>query len=113
MDKGVVELKAGDLNAHEQSAVHRSLVVDGLRDVWDEAEERVTPQWGTYSGYRRRRVGGRRIDHILVDDGVEVLEAGINATRFDGKAPSDHEPVQAVLRHRRTEAGSTAAEGNR
>ena len=30
-------------------------------------------------------VGGRRIDHILVDDGVDVLQAGINATRFEGR----------------------------
>jgi endonuclease/exonuclease/phosphatase family metal-dependent hydrolase len=101
-DPAAAVVITGDFNAGEDSAVHRNFVLgDGLRDVWDAADERITPQWGTYSGYRRLRVGGRRIDHILVDDGVDVLRAGINATRFDGRSPSDHEPVQAVLRHRR------------
>jgi endonuclease/exonuclease/phosphatase family metal-dependent hydrolase len=100
-DPAAAVVVTGDFNADERSAVHRSLTGDGLRDAWDAADDRITPQWGTYSGYRRRRVGGRRIDHILVDEGLEVLRTGINATRFDGRAPSDHEPVQAVLRHRR------------
>lgn len=111
-DPAAAVVITGDFNADERSAVHRNLTDDGLRDVWDEADERITPQWGTYSGYRRRRVGGRRIDHILVDNGVEVLRTGINATRFEGRAPSDHEPVQAVLRHRRPGSGPTAAEGD-
>lgn len=101
-DPAAAVVITGDFNADERSAVHRNLTDDGLRDVWDAAADRITPQWGTYSGYRRRRVGGRRIDHILVDDGLEVLRTGINAARFDGRAPSDHEPVQSVLRHRRT-----------
>jgi endonuclease/exonuclease/phosphatase family metal-dependent hydrolase len=112
-DPAAAVVITGDFNAGEDSAVHRNFVLgDGLRDVWDAADERITPQWGTYSGYRRLRVGGRRIDHILVDDGVDVLRAGINATRFDGRSPSDHEPVQAVLRHRR--AGTAhSTEGER
>ena len=62
------------------------------------AAERLTPQWGTFSGYRRLRRGGARIDYVLVGPGVAVLSTGINAARFDGRAASDHEPVQAVLR---------------
>jgi endonuclease/exonuclease/phosphatase family metal-dependent hydrolase len=89
----------GDLNADAGSMVHRRLTTGGtLRDTWDVAAERVGPQWGTFSNYRRRRVGGKRIDVILVGPGVEVLRTGINAVRFDGAAASDHEPVQAVLR---------------
>lgn len=89
----------GDFNAKERSAVHRALTADGvLRDAWDAAAEQVTPQWGTYSGYRRLRRGGPRIDFVLVGRGVEVARVGINAARFDGRAASDHEPVQAVIR---------------
>jgi endonuclease/exonuclease/phosphatase family metal-dependent hydrolase len=89
----------GDFNANERSAVHRGLTADGvLRDAWDAAAEQVTPQWGTYSGYRRLRRGGPRIDLVLVGRGTEVARVGINATRFDGRAASDHEPVQAVVR---------------
>ncbi len=89
----------GDFNDAQDSAVHRLLTAGGaLRDAWDAAAERLTPQWGTFSNYRRRRTGGKRIDLILVGPGVDVLRTGINAVRFDGRAASDHEPVQAVLR---------------
>jgi len=89
----------GDFNAAQHSAVHRLLTAGGvLNDAWDAAVEQLTPQWGTFSNYRPRRIGGKRIDLILVGHGVDVLRTGINAVRFDGRAASDHEPVQAVLR---------------
>jgi endonuclease/exonuclease/phosphatase family metal-dependent hydrolase len=89
----------GDFNATAESAVYRRLTTEGeLRDTWTVAAEQLTPQWGTISHYRHRRRGGPRIDFVLVGDGVDVLSAGINAVRFEGKATSDHEPVQAVLR---------------
>ncbi|MDI2099169.1 endonuclease/exonuclease/phosphatase family protein [Ruicaihuangia caeni] len=88
----------GDVNAGSASAAHQRLTARGLlRDCWTAAEHRLTPQWGTYSHYRRPRQDGRRIDVILVGPGLRVLRAGINAARFDGAAASDHEPVQAVL----------------
>ncbi|WP_242492406.1 endonuclease/exonuclease/phosphatase family protein [Agromyces binzhouensis] len=91
----------GDFNADERSAVHRRLTGDGvLRDAWDATGEQLTPEWGTFSNYGPRRRGGRRIDLILVGGAAEVTHAGINAARFEGRAASDHEPVQAVLRHR-------------
>ncbi len=89
----------GDFNADERSAVYRTLTGGGLlHDSWEVAGEQLTAQWGTFSNYRRRRVGGRRIDLILVGKGVQVTRTGINAARFEGRAASDHEPVQAVLR---------------
>lgn len=89
----------GDVNADVDSAVHRRLTESGvLRDTWQAAAERLTPQWGTFSNYRRLRRGGKRIDLILVGPGVVVERTGINAVRFDGAAASDHEPVQAVIR---------------
>lgn len=100
----------GDFNADAGSAVYRRLTADGaLRDAWDAAAERLTPQWGTFSNYRRRRPGGRRIDFILVGHEVDVMSTGINAVRFDGRAASDHEPVQAVLRSRSTSSGASGA----
>jgi endonuclease/exonuclease/phosphatase family metal-dependent hydrolase len=90
----------GDVNADVDSAVYRTLTANGvLRDAWDVAALRLTPQWGTFPNYRRRRPGGKRIDLILVGQGVEVVSTGINAARFGGAAASDHEPVQAVLRY--------------
>lgn len=98
-EPGLAVVVTGDFNADVDSAVHRALTADGvLRDAWDAAAERLTPQWGTFSNYRRRRPGGKRIDLILVGPGIDVVRTGINAVRFDGAAASDHEPVQAVIR---------------
>ncbi|MCD2442905.1 endonuclease/exonuclease/phosphatase family protein [Agromyces sp. SYSU K20354] len=99
----------GDFNADESSPVYQTLIAGGtLHDAWEAAAERVTPPFGTFSNYRGRRPGGRRIDHILVGGAVEVTRTGINTTRFDGRAASDHEPVQTVLR-----AGSATVDGSR
>lgn len=90
----------GDLNAGVNSAVYRRLTAEGaLRDTWTAAADRLTPEWGTFSNYRRRRRGGTRIDFVLTGPDVDVRSAGINAARFGGRAASDHEPVQAVLRY--------------
>ncbi len=106
-DAAVVVL--GDFNADERSPAHQTLTDGGtLHDAWEAAAEQVTPLFGTFSNYRGRRPGGRRIDHILVGGAVEVSRTAINVTRFDGRAASDHEPVQAVLR-----AGSGSAGGSR
>ncbi len=96
-DAGIVV--TGDFNSDVDSAVYRRLTGEGvLRDAWESADERLSVQWGTFSNYRRLRPGGKRIDLILVGHGVDVVSTGINVARFDGKAASDHEPVQAVLR---------------
>jgi len=98
-EPGTAVVVTGDFNADVDSAVYRRLTADGvLRDAWETAAVQLTPQWGTYSNYRRRRQGGKRIDLILVGRGVDVVSTGINAARFDGRAASDHEPVQALLR---------------
>lgn len=89
----------GDLNASERSRPLRELFRGGvLRDAWTAASERLTPQWGTFANYRPPRVGGSRIDWIAVTPAVQVQRAGINTRRFDRRWPSDHLPVQAVVR---------------
>lgn len=88
----------GDTNADATSPPLRALTDDGmLTDAWNRAEALVSPEWRTYGGYRAPRPG-RRIDALLVSPGIRVRRAGINAERIDGGWPSDHLPVQAVLR---------------
>lgn len=88
----------GDMNSGVRSVPYRTLTGGPLRDAWFEAKERLTPAWGTYSGYRPPKEGGKRIDWLLVTESVTVEEMGINPRRFDGAAPSDHEPVQVRIR---------------
>ncbi|QIG39886.1 endonuclease/exonuclease/phosphatase family protein [Microbacterium sp. 4R-513] len=97
----------GDLNAGERSPAVAELLRDGtLTDAWAEASVRLTAEWGTFSNYRPPRVGRPRIDWILVSTGVEVLRAGINTARVDGAWPSDHLPVQALVRLGERAAGA-------
>ncbi|MET0812916.1 MAG: endonuclease/exonuclease/phosphatase family protein [Microbacterium sp.] len=89
----------GDLNARLESTAVRVLLDDDvLRDAWRIAGRRVTPEWSTFADYRHPRVGAGRIDWILTTSGIRVLRMGINPHRFDGGWPSDHLPVQAVVR---------------
>jgi endonuclease/exonuclease/phosphatase family metal-dependent hydrolase len=89
----------GDANAGVFSAPYRELThAAGLVDAWLMPERRLSPDYTTFSNYHAPKVGGKRIDWLLVGGGIEVKAMGINAVRFDGAAPSDHEPVQAVLR---------------
>ena len=88
----------GDMNTTPRSLPYRFLTQQGgLHDSWSVADSRVTEAWGTYSGYRPPKHGGKRIDWILVNDAIDVESVGINTVRFAGAAASDHEPVQAVL----------------
>ncbi|XAM01105.1 endonuclease/exonuclease/phosphatase family protein [Phycisphaeraceae bacterium D3-23] len=52
---------------------------------------------GTFNGFRSR-TNGARIDWVLVTPNVIVEEAGIDRVQVDGRNPSDHDPVWAVLR---------------
>lgn len=89
----------GDFNADAGGAEHRLLVARGLlRDSWRAAHERLSEEWGTAPHYRAPTRGGKRIDWILVGDAFEVVKAAINVTRYEGSWPSDHTPVQALIR---------------
>jgi endonuclease/exonuclease/phosphatase family metal-dependent hydrolase len=91
----------GDANAGAGTVPYRELTHGAdLVDAWLAAGERLTPAWGTYSNYRAPKQDGRRIDWMLVSRDLEVRSAGINAVRYAGRAASDHEPVQALLRLR-------------
>jgi len=87
-----------DANSRIGSASYRTLTAgSALVDSWTSAEERLTPEWRTYSNYRPPRLGPR-IDWLLVSPRIRVRAAAVNAVRYDGRSPSDHEPVHAVLR---------------
>lgn len=88
----------GDANAGVRSAAYRTLVTAGpLRDAVLDADAQSGPLLGTRPAYRPPR-RGRRIDWLLVGGPVAVLAAGMNTARPGGRWPSDHLPVQALLR---------------
>jgi endonuclease/exonuclease/phosphatase family metal-dependent hydrolase len=99
-DPALPVVVTGDFNtAAGTSESYRILVTEGgLVDTWDAAARRLTPAWGTFPNYKDPVEGGTRIDWVLAKPGVEVLKAAINPFRVDGRYPSDHIPVQALVR---------------
>lgn len=98
IESGHPAIVMGDLNAGPRSPAVRILTNGPLRDAWTVATTHLTPLWGTFSNYRRPKIGGKRIDWILVTASVTVHRIGVNVARVGGAAASDHEPVQAVVR---------------
>jgi len=104
LGEGCEVIVTGDFNAGEASAPYQalfaavgdepSLLVDSLRVFQPEA----AADEGTFSGFRADSVSGARIDWIAVSRGWTVVRAGIDRTSREGKTPSDHFPVYAVLR---------------
>lgn len=89
----------GDLNTGEGSDPVDELLAHGaLRDAWVGATTRLTPEWGTFPNYREPRTERKRIDWIATTPEIEVVRVGMNAHRPGDVWPSDHLPVQAVVR---------------
>ncbi len=87
----------GDLNAGpENKAVLRLLKSDtGLRDSYhiaDPLQKRV----GTFHGFRGG-ADGASIDWVLATPQWMVESAGVVTEPIDGRYPSDHFPVWAVV----------------
>jgi endonuclease/exonuclease/phosphatase family metal-dependent hydrolase len=90
---------AGDFNAGVGSAAYRTLVAAGLSDAWAAAAERRTPAWRSANHWNTEPVdGGPRIDWIFTSAAVVVEQVAVNASTKDGATPSDHWPVQALIR---------------
>jgi endonuclease/exonuclease/phosphatase family metal-dependent hydrolase len=102
----VPTIVTGDLNAGDASRAVRALVEDDLlADTWMAARHRLSAPVGTFGGYRMPRPNASRIDRILVSEGMAVDGVAINARRIGGGWPSDHLPVQAVVRVEGEETG--------
>ncbi|MDP3969240.1 MAG: endonuclease/exonuclease/phosphatase family protein [Nocardioides sp.] len=90
----------GDFNepAGQGRPVHRQLVGSGrFVDTWEQAARR-SKLVGTFHKFGRRKREGGRIDWVLTSPGVTTRRAAINTFAVGGRYPSDHFPVQAVIR---------------
>jgi endonuclease/exonuclease/phosphatase family metal-dependent hydrolase len=93
-----------DFNAGEGSEPFKALFADAdgkpapLVDTFRVAHPTRGTDEGTFSGFKATQVGGARIDWIAASRDWDVRLAGIDRTAKDGRTPSDHLPVTAVLR---------------
>lgn len=92
----------GDFNAGEQNAAitqllrdagSRAPLIDTFRAMQPDAKE-----VGTFTGFTIGQTTGDKIDYVLVTPGIEVVSAAIDRTTRDGRYPSDHFPVTALVR---------------
>lgn len=88
----------GDFNTGADSSPYLALLQDNnqLVDAYRVAHPEPTPDEGTFGGFSGQ-TGGARIDWLLVSPTLKVLSADIERRNFDGRDPSDHFPVTAVL----------------
>lgn len=90
----------GDFNVDQHHRLRNLLTDDRfLADAVETAPPGsvVDEDVDTFHFYRGVRRGGRRIDWILHTDGFVPLAVVTNTFARDGRFPSDHFPVQALL----------------
>ena len=94
MEQCVAKLRTFELNPSVQIiSAHRN--PDRVADFAKRAEGE-----GTFSGFKPGGVRGPRIDWIGAKEHWKVTSASIDRTSKDGRTPSDHFPVTAVLQRR-------------
>ena len=110
--RGCRVILTGDFNAGEGSPPYHALFA---ADDTDRAAETTGPAGlvdtlravvttrgaagpeGTFTGFVAADTGGERIDWIACSRSLRVVAAGIDRTARDGRTPSDHAAVTAVL----------------
>ncbi|WFR68598.1 endonuclease/exonuclease/phosphatase family protein [Curtobacterium flaccumfaciens] len=97
-ERGLPAVVMADWNCAVGSAPWRALAEAGVVDSWSRASRQVTAPFGTYPHYASPRVGGRRIDGVLVTDDCAVERVAVSNRRPGGVWPSDHAAVHAVVR---------------
>ncbi len=94
----------GDFNTAEKSEPYQALFAirgnepSPLVDTYRVAHPESGKAEGTFSGFKPNAIDGPRIDWIAVSPDWQVLAAEIDRTARNGRTPSDHFPVTAVLR---------------
>jgi endonuclease/exonuclease/phosphatase family metal-dependent hydrolase len=104
LGEGCSVIVTGDFNSGEGSPPYKALfggegekaspVIDCYRAVH---RERATNE-GTATAFKASATSGSRIDWIGCSRDWQVIAAQIDRTERDGRTPSDHFPVEAVLR---------------
>lgn len=86
----------GDFNTTEDIEPYQVLTAAGLRDSYRVVHPERSKEEATFNGFRGN-VAGSRIDWILHSAHFQPQAADIVRTNRDGRYPSDHYPVTAVL----------------
>jgi endonuclease/exonuclease/phosphatase family metal-dependent hydrolase len=99
LPQGLPLLVTGDFNAGKRSGAYRTLLGAGgsrpLRDAYRLAHPDGRGDGSFHAFGKLPRA--QAIDWILVSDEFRVRDAGIDRSQVDGRYPSDHFPIWALL----------------
>ncbi|HTL31206.1 MAG TPA: endonuclease/exonuclease/phosphatase family protein [Tepidisphaeraceae bacterium] len=94
----------GDFNADQGGKAYQRMtgrddadLVRNLTDTYRVIHPEDSATVGTAPGFDGKG-GDGRIDWILHDSAFKTIDANIDHTNFDGHYPSDHSPINAVIR---------------
>lgn len=92
----------GDFNTPQDSPPYNELLGEGdgalrLVETFKEANPRPTTQDYTFHGFTGQNSRADRIDWVLRSRHFKTMKATIDRTNDNGRYPSDHYPVTAVL----------------
>jgi endonuclease/exonuclease/phosphatase family metal-dependent hydrolase len=103
LGKGCSILITGDFNSAEGSEPYKALFAKQgdkdppVVDTYRVAHPNRGPNEGTANGFKASATTGSRIDWIAASRDWTVKTAAIDRTSKDGRTPSDHWPIIAVL----------------
>jgi len=93
--KNLPVIITGDFNAGEDNAAIKYILSNGFTDSYRKLypEEKAV---NTYHAFKGGAIGDK-IDYIFYSGNLKVFDAAIIRRNKDGRYPSDHFPVNAVL----------------
>lgn len=104
--KTALVILTGDFNAGDNSEPYQAMFAQTgkqaapVTDTYRAVNPNRAPNEGTFSGFKVTATSGPRIDWIGVSSHWKTLSATIDRTQREGRTPSDHFPVTAILRRR-------------
>jgi len=93
----------GDFNAEVDSEPYAALFANAagqassVLDTFRVVSPKGSGDEGTFSGFKAKQTAGTRIDWIGCSRNWRVRSSTIDRTERDGRTPSDHFPVTAIL----------------
>ncbi len=85
----------GDFNCEEENPAIRTILSGGLTDTYRIKNKKIKEE-GTFHAFNGNK-DGERIDFVFTSKQIKTKQSGIIRDSYNGKFPSDHFPVIAVL----------------
>ncbi|MEG8947639.1 endonuclease/exonuclease/phosphatase family protein [Rosettibacter firmus] len=87
----------GDFNCGEDEETIRTILNSGFIDSYRYLHTKTANE-GTFNGFKGDDTG-EKIDFIFVTNNFEILNSKIIKTNINGRYPSDHFPVTAIIKY--------------